>query len=86
MVPQRKLEVIDPKGNPQTINVRIPKGVRDGERVRVKGKGAPGSGGRQGDLYLYIHLLPHSIFKRQGDNILLSLPVCAMGGHAWCKC
>lgn len=72
----RRLEIPDPSGNPYTIDVRIPKGVGEGERVRVKGKGMPGQGGApRGDLYLRIHLKPHPVFQRHGSDLFVNLPV-----------
>jgi DnaJ-class molecular chaperone len=60
----------------EEIKVTIPKGVKDGSRVRVAGKGEPGlHGGASGDLYLRIHLKPHPYLSRQGDDILFELPV-----------
>jgi DnaJ-class molecular chaperone len=59
-----------------TIEVRIPAGVQDGTRVRVAGKGQPGmNGGRRGDLYLHVTVLPDRIFRRQGSDLHVSLPV-----------
>jgi len=58
------------------VKVRIPVGVADGQRVRVKGKGTPGSnGGPPGDLYVTVHVAPHPLFGRKGDDLLLRLPV-----------
>lgn len=58
------------------LNIKIPKGVIDGERVRVKGQGAPGHGnGHSGDLYLHIRLVPHPLFDVQGHNLILTLPI-----------
>ena len=72
----RKLTLTDTSGKPRTLEVRIPKGVQDGERVRVKGKGAPGQGGApSGHLYLRVHLTPHPVFTPQGSNIIITLPV-----------
>ena len=72
----RRLTLTDVHGKPKSLEVRIPKGVQDGQRVRVKGKGAPGRGGAPpGDLYLRIHLLPHPVFRRQGADIFVHLPV-----------
>ena len=58
------------------VKVRIPVGVSDGQRVRVKGKGTPGrNGGPPGDLFVNVHVAPHPLFGRRGDNLLLRLPV-----------
>jgi molecular chaperone DnaJ len=60
----------------RTLNVRIPGGVRDGQRIRLKGKGAPGErGGPPGDLIVTVHVQPHRLFGRKGDNLTLALPV-----------
>ncbi len=60
----------------KTIEVRIPAGVQDGTRVRVAGKGQPGmSGGRAGDLYLHVTILPDPVFRRQGSDLHVTLPV-----------
>jgi DnaJ-class molecular chaperone len=61
---------------PNTIEVRIPAGVQDGTRVRVAGKGQAGSnGGKPGDLYLRVAITPDTVFRRQGSDIHVSLPV-----------
>lgn len=58
------------------IMVTIPKGVKEGSKVRVAGKGEPGmNNGPSGDLYIIIHVKPHNLLKREGDNILMDLPV-----------
>ncbi len=60
----------------KSLNVTIPVGVADGERIRVKGQGAPGSGsGAPGDLYLHIRLVPHPVFDVEGHNLVLTVPV-----------
>jgi molecular chaperone DnaJ len=61
-------------GKPQTITARVPAGVNDGAKIRVKGKGAPGEAG-PGDLFILLHVKPHPIFSRKAENILLTLPV-----------
>ncbi|MFC0037385.1 molecular chaperone DnaJ [Actinomadura rayongensis] len=60
----------------RTIQARIPAGVGDGQRIRLKGKGAPGeNGGPAGDLYVNIKVTPHPVFGRAGDNLTLTVPV-----------
>jgi curved DNA-binding protein len=58
------------------LKVKIPRGVADGERVRLKGQGAPAAGGGPaGDLYLHIRLVPHPLYDVEGHNLVLTLPV-----------
>ena len=58
------------------LNVKIPKGVRKGQRIRLAGQGSPGVGrGRSGDLYLDVDFNPHRIFKIDGKDVYLDLPV-----------
>jgi molecular chaperone DnaJ len=59
---------------PQSISARVPAGVNDGAKIRVKGKGAPGEGGA-GDLFIQLHVKPHPIFSRKGEHLTLTLPV-----------
>ena len=58
------------------VDVRIPAGVRTGQKVRVSGEGGGGTGGR-GDLYLVVSVAPHSQFERKGDDVHLTLPITA---------
>ena len=72
----RRLEIPDPAGKTRILEIRIPKGVKDGERVRVKGKGTPGrGGGPRGDLYLRVHVTPHPVFHRTGAHLTIHLPL-----------
>jgi curved DNA-binding protein len=58
------------------LNVKIPKGVIEGERIRLKGQGSPGAGNASaGDLYLHIRLVPHPLFDVEGHNLILTLPI-----------
>ena len=60
----------------RTISARIPAGVSDGQRIRLKGKGAPGErGGPAGDLYVVVRVAPHPVFGRSGENLTLTVPV-----------
>ncbi len=60
----------------KSMQVRIPAGVTDGQKIRIKGKGGAGeNGGAPGDLYVLVHVRPHKLFGRKGDNITLTVPV-----------
>jgi molecular chaperone DnaJ len=60
----------------RTIQARIPAGVADGQRIRIPGKGTSGEhGGRNGDLYVRVHVKPHPVFGRSGDNLTVTVPV-----------
>lgn len=58
----------------QTISVKVPPGVRDSQKIRVRGKGEQGHGG-PGDLLLVCHVQPHAYFKRDGDDISVEVPI-----------
>lgn len=58
------------------FKTRIPAGVADGQRIKLKGRGGPGvNGGAPGDLYVRVHVRPHRLFKRKGKNLTLKVPV-----------
>jgi molecular chaperone DnaJ len=60
----------------RSIQARIPGGVSDGQRIKLKGKGAAGErGGPSGDLYVRVHVKPHPVFGRTGDNLSVTVPV-----------
>jgi len=62
----------------EPLEVRIKAGTRDGQRIRLAGKGNAGShGGAAGDLYVIIRIDPHPVFRRDGDDIYLTVPVSA---------
>lgn len=60
-----------------TITTRIPAGVKDGQRIRLRGKGmpAPMQGGEAGDMYLTVTVRPHPVFGREGKHLTVDLPV-----------
>ena len=65
----------------RTLNVKIPKGVKQGQRIRLTGQGSPGHGkGQAGDLYLEIEFKPHKLFKIEGRDLYLDLPVSPWEG------
>jgi len=60
----------------RTITVRIPPGVKDGQRIRLAGKGSPGQrGASAGDLYVVVHVGGHDLFSRSGHNLSLTVPI-----------
>jgi len=61
---------------PRQVKVRIPAGVRDGQRIRVKGKGGAGANGApDGDLFVRVHVGQHRLFGRKGDHLTLTVPI-----------
>ena len=60
----------------RTIQARIPAGVKDGQRIRLRGKGASGEqGGPPGDLFVNVRVSPHPVFGRKGDNLTVDVPI-----------
>lgn len=72
------------EANGEVIDVRIPAGIKDGQSVRVRGKGAPGGAGA-GDLIVKVSVKPHAVFIREDNNIRIHVPVtfaeAALGGQ-----
>lgn len=73
-------QTIAPDGSPRlgtkTLSVNIPAGVREGGKIRLSGQGNPGrAGGKAGDLYLKVKILPHALFKLEENNVILDLPL-----------
>ncbi|MDA8441549.1 MAG: DnaJ domain-containing protein [Peptococcaceae bacterium] len=60
----------------KTLTVKIPQGIADGGRIRLKGQGNPGyNGGERGDLYLQVHIAPHPLYKLQGTDLEVEISV-----------
>jgi curved DNA-binding protein len=75
-----RMPEVDPEGHvmvkDRTLSVTIPKGVREGQHIRLAGQGAPGIGkGPPGDLYLEVRFAPDPIFRVEGKDVYLDLPV-----------
>jgi curved DNA-binding protein len=70
---------------PRTFKARIPQGVKDDQRLRLRGKGGKGfNGGPDGDLYLHVKFKPHALFRADGHDLYIDLPItpweAALGG------
>jgi len=66
---------LSPQGSaPTNITTRVPAGIKDGAKIKIKGRGAPGAAG-PGDLYVIVHVTPHPVFSRKDENIHLTLPI-----------
>ncbi len=83
----RILELPGPMGSMRRLEVKIPRGVTTGSRVRIAGEGRPGMGrGSKGDLYLLVAVMPHEAYQRKGDDLYINLEVplttAVLGGEA----
>ncbi|MCB1855528.1 MAG: DnaJ domain-containing protein [Pseudomonadales bacterium] len=71
---------------PRTLKVKIPAGVTEGERIRLKGQGAPGIGeAPAGDLYLHIRFAPHPLYLVEGSDLTITVPVAPWEAALGCK-
>ncbi|MFW9773025.1 MAG: DnaJ C-terminal domain-containing protein [Promethearchaeota archaeon] len=81
-----KIQYKDPvSGENKNLTVNVPKGIKDDQKLRLKGKGMPGeNGGADGDLYIAVHIKPHPIFERKEDDLYIEqeipFSVAALGG------
>ena len=65
-----------PDGSTERISVKIPAGVQDGAKIRLSGQGHPGQfGGPAGDILLKLKISPHPYFRREGNNLLIDVPI-----------
>jgi len=72
----KKVFTLETAHGRETIAVKVPAGVKDGQKIRLAGKGHPGvAGGEPGDLYLKVQLGSHPVLSRDGDNLLMEVPV-----------
>ena len=83
---KKKVQYKDPTtGENKTLTITIPRGVRDEQKLRLKGKGMPGeNGGSPGDLYIVVHVRNHDLFEREGDDVYVDVEIpfttAALGG------
>lgn len=81
----KMVSLMDPDGKKQTLKVHIPAGIDEGQKVRLQGKGHPGSAGN-GDLFLKVHILPKSGYERKGQDVYVTAQIpfttAALGGEA----
>lgn len=79
-----KLTVQRPGGKIETITVKIPAGIEDGKKIRLRGQGSPSPSGPAGDILITVHVDPHPCYERHGRNLELKVPVtlaeAALGG------
>jgi curved DNA-binding protein len=80
----RTFELTEPDGKTRRLEVKIPAGVDEGSRIRIAGQGGQGSAGR-GDLYLIVHMLPDSRYRREGttlyEKVDVPLTTAMLGGE-----
>lgn len=73
---EARLSIMRPGGETDSIAVKIPAGIEDGKKIRVRGQGQPGTrGGPAGDILITIRVAPHPFFERQGNNLIVRTPV-----------
>lgn len=82
---EARVTVRRPGGKVETIAVKIPAGIEDGKKIRLRGQGEPSSsGGEAGDLLITVHVADHSYFSRRGNDLEVDVPVtlaeAALGG------
>ncbi|MBQ6321561.1 MAG: DnaJ domain-containing protein [Lachnospiraceae bacterium] len=84
---EKTVSITNQEGVRQTFTVKIPAGIEEGKKIRLKGKGAPGTQpGREGDLFLKVHIQPKEGFERKGKDIYVTARIpfttAALGGEA----
>lgn len=88
---KRRIQYRDPaSGESKTLTIKIPAGVHPEQKLRVKGKGLPGAGGGPpGDLYIAVHVQPHPVFERRGDDVVVERAIpfstAVLGGEVSVK-
>ena len=72
---EAQITVRRPGQKQETLSVRVPVGVKDGQKIRLRGQGQDGGGGQAGDLLIVVHVAGHPWFRRRGNDLELDLPI-----------
>lgn len=72
---ERSLSLNSARGATRKLKVKIPAGVREGQQIRLAGQGQAGPGGKSGDLFLGVEFAPHPLFRAQGKDVHMNLPI-----------
>jgi curved DNA-binding protein len=72
---ERSLSLKNRRGPTRNLKVKIPAGVREGQQIRLAGQGQSGAGGQSGDLFLIVEFAPHPLFRAEGSDVHLNLPI-----------
>lgn len=70
-----QLALTRPEGQSETLSVKIPAGIADGQKIRLRGQGAPAARGQPGDLIVTVRVAPHPHFTRRGNHLDITVPV-----------
>jgi curved DNA-binding protein len=83
---EAQLSVHRANGRAETISVKIPAGIDEGKKIRLRGQGEPADGGGQpGDLLITVHVTPHAWFQRRGDHLHVRVPVTLLEAASGAK-
>ena len=83
---ERKIAFKTVDNKMRTIQIKIPRGIQTGERIRLTGQGKPGkNGGRNGDFYITVNIIPHDRFRLDGNDLILDLPVTPWEAALGCE-
>jgi curved DNA-binding protein len=72
---ERSLGLRGGRAGSRNLKVRIPAGIREGQQIRLAGQGQSGRGGQSGDLFLSVEFVPHGLFRAQGTDVHMNLPI-----------
>ncbi len=72
---ERSISLKNSRGATRNLKVKIPAGIRQGQQIRLAGQGQAGRGGQSGDLFLSVELAPHALFRPQGADVHMNLPI-----------